>query len=292
MPIDPISAGFGLVGLALDIFGGSEEEDAAKRMYKAETNADRLMVANTAKTNALYKKKASADYKTAKEKQKVYKAYAEDFKSGAKETADAINDFVMKSTAAQNKAVDARQQANEAELQQGRLNNLRERRAAIREASMQMSAIIAGAANKGALGGSGVAAGKGDTTAQLARHQVASYQNLSVMDQMDAANRLYAAMITEANDYEARRITESNRWDYEKTRMELKLGEKYYAADVKNAKASTNITNKIYDLNTQAARIQSNRNRQVAGAKDQAAEAGVITDIGKSAISFGLDLFK
>lgn len=291
MVADPLTIGFAVVGTALDIFGGLSEADAADEMRSAELRADAALTTNTKQQNALYKQLARADYEVAQRKKETYQEYAKDFTAGAKLTTQRLNNFIKKSTEAKNKASDAQAQSVEAEVQQGRLNNIRERRENVRAMLATQSAIIAGAANKGATGGSGFQAGKADATAQTARAQVASFQNLSILDQIDSANKLYAAALTEANDYEAKALTEQNRWNYQKTRLDLALQQKYMAAEVSGQKKSTAITERIYDKQTEAATIQSTRNRQVASAKDQMEEGQTISNIGSSLTNFGLNLF-
>ena len=283
-----LSAG---VGIVTEFIGNDKQADAEKARVRAERQRDAQLMRNTAQSNKIQKQLAKNKYETAKKSASVYEQNIGDINNAIKNATAKINDLTNKRVAAQNRAVDARTDRIEAEYSQAKMNNLRDRRENIRNTIMTISAITAGAANKGALGGSGFKAGKADAGTQLTRANAASFMNLGVLDTLLHADQMYQAAISESNMWEAMIATTRNKLDADVRTTENSLKVKQLNVDVAGLEKDYKLQESLFDKETQAARINSVANRKTGAAKADAFEGQAISSIGSSVASFGMNLF-
>lgn len=283
-----ISAG---VGIITSFLGDDAEEDAEKARIRAERKRDALLAQNTAQYNEVAKKIAKNKYTTAQKSAAVYEAATKDINKTIQAATDQINQYHMNRVAALNEASDARGLRIAEEYAQAKMNNLRERRENIRNTIMTISAQTAGAANKGALGGSGFKAGKADAGVQLTRANAASFINLGVLDTLLHADQMYQAAMTQSNLFEAKIATERNKMDADVRSMENAMKVKQLNVDVAGLERDYKLQESLFDIETKAATINSNANRKVSSAKESALEGSTISSIGSSVAQFGMNLF-
>ena len=285
------SAIFGAIGTVVSLIGDDKEEDAEKARVRAENRANKARTANTKKQNKNNKKIADNKTKTAKQTAKAYEDYAKDYNEYVQTQTAKMNELEEKYVAAQNKAVDAKDDRVQAEYEQSRMDNIRERRQYIRQAVMAMSATTAAAANKGALGGSGYRAGKADLGTQLSRGMAASFINLGVLDTLRHADRLYADAMTEANVYKSQQSSLKNETDATLTTMSNTYNVEKTNIEAGGVSRENEYVKANYDLQDDAAAIETRRNRATGAAKSKAMEGNAISSIGSAVSSLGASIF-
>lgn len=268
------------VGAITNFIGNDAQEDAEKARVRAERQRDAALFKNTARVNELNKKLAKNKYNTAKKTAKLYENYAKDRNAYVKDATDKLNELVVKRVEAQNKGVEAQEKRIQAEYDQAKMNNLRDRRENVRNALMTLSATTAASANKGALGGSGYKAGKADVGTQLTRAQAASMINIGILDTLRHADQLFAAAQSEANMFEAEAITLKNKTDARLQIMENKYQTKAFNQEVAGMGREYKLTERLYNQDTRAARINSFYNSKTGEAKSDFATGQSISSIG------------
>ena len=283
-----ISAG---VGIITEFIGNDKEEDAEKARVRAERQRDAQLSRNTAQANEIAKKMAKNKYETAKKSASAYESATKDINAAIQSATDKINTLTQSRVDALNRASDAKGERIQSEYNQAKMNNLRERRENIRNTIATMSATTAAAANKGALGGSGYKAGKADAGVQLSRANAASFINLGILDTLLHADQMYAAAMTDANLWEAKIATTRNKLDADVRTMENTMKVKQLNVDVAGLEKDYKLQESLFDLDTQAARINSTANRKSGAAKSDAYEGSAISSIGSSVAQFGMNLF-
>lgn len=283
-----LSAG---VGIITEFIGNSKQEDAEKARVRAERQRDRQLTQNTKQYNDTQKKIAKNKYQTAKKGASVYEKNVGNINDAIKDATAKINTLTNQRVLAQNKAVDARSDRIEAEYNQAKMNNLRDRRENIRNTIMTISAITAGSANKGALGGSGFKAGKADAGTQLTRANAASFMNLGTLDTLLHADQMYQAAMSESNMWEAKIATTRNKLDADVRTTENKMKVKQLNVDVAGLEKDYKLQESLFDTETEAAQINTVANRKTGAAKADAFTGQAISSIGSSVASYGMNLF-